>query len=322
MLNGKNYTEFGNCCSVNEYFKAQSYDQFDLEFDVVGPYTLDYNMAYYGANDKYGNDKNADRMVWEACVQAQEDGVKFADYDWDGDMEAEEVFVVYAGYGEAVQGADPNTIWPHMYWLRYAAYNFTSQDGITVNTYACANELMGISGTQFEGIGTFCHEFSHCLGLPDFYDTSGVTNNFGLSRWSVMSTGCYSGDGYAPSGYTSYERMFCNWLTPTELKEGANVVDMRPISESKDAFIIYNEANKNEFYLLENRQLTGTDIELPGHGMLVLHVDYDEYIWKDNSVNNETKHQRCTIIPADNSCTESWLSLAGDPFPARNVKYP
>ena len=42
-------------------------------------------------------------------------------------------------------------------------------DGVTVDTYACGSELMGISGKTLDGIGTMCHEYSHCLGLPDFY---------------------------------------------------------------------------------------------------------------------------------------------------------
>lgn len=319
MLNGKNYTDFGNSCSVNEYFKAQSYGEFDLTFDVAGPYTLEYNMAHYGGNDLDGQDKLPERMVWEACRQADKEGIKFADYDWDGDKEAEEVFIVYAGYCEAYQDADPNTIWPHMYWLDYCGYRFTSSDGIKVNTYACANELYGTSGNEIEGIGTFCHEFSHCLGLPDFYDTQ-YSGNFGMSYWSVMDAAIFINRGYTPTGYTAYEKMFCGWLDPTVLNEGVNVAGMRPISESKDAYIIYNDADHDEFYILENRQKKGTDKDAVGHGMLVVHVDYDKTVWKNNTVNNEKKHQRCTIIAADNSYTDSETGLAADPFPGTRRK--
>ena len=312
MMNKEGYTDFGNASSVHDYFKEQSYGQLDLTFDVVGPVTVAGNMADYGRNDYHGSDgTTAAKMVYEACQLADKE-VDFADYDWNGDGEAEQVFVIFAGYNEA-QGGPSTSIWPHEWCISYAGYNLTL-DGVKINTYGCTSELTGSAGSSLDGIGTACHEFSHCLGLPDMYDTS--KGNFGMGRWSIMDQGTYAGNGYAPVGYTSYERMFSGWLTPTELTEACHVADMKPITDSPEAYIIYNEANRNEYYLLENRQKQGSDAELSGHGLLVLHVDYNKWDWANNTVNNSyNDHERCTIIPADGSRSNSTSDLMGDPYP-------
>lgn len=316
MFNQEGYAENGCSGSVRDYFYRQSYNTFELDFDVVGPVTVSKNMSYYGGNDRYGNDMHPEQMVKEAC-QLVDSQVDFSDYDWDGDGEVEQVYVVYAGYGEAsdVYGDLEDTIWPHEYVLSGGGSPLYV-DGVKVDTYSCSNELAGWSGTKLDGIGTAVHEFSHCLGLPDFYDTAG--SSFGMDQWSVMDYGCYGDDGYKPTGYTAYERWFSGWLTPVEISSFAEVEDMKPLAESPEAYVLYNDANRNEYYLLENRQQVGDDVALDGHGLLVVHVDYDATEWYMNRVNNVKSHQRMTIIPADNSLNSN--SLAGDPFPGTKRK--
>lgn len=317
MFNKEGYTGNGNAMSVHDYFKEQSYGQFDLTFDVMGPVTVSHNMSYYGANDMSGNDKRPGEMVAEAC-RLVNDSVNFADYDWDGDGEAELVFVVYAGYGEAsdpYSGRLDNTIWPHQWYLSSQGI-YLELDNVWIDNYACSSELDGSSGTRMDGIGTACHEFSHCFGLPDLYDTYG--SNFGMSYWSILDYGCYAGNGYGPVGYTAYERWASGWLEPVELVNDTTITGMKAIAESPEAYVIYNEADKDECYILENRQAVNSDANVPGHGMLVIHLDYDENVWWNNSVNASASRQRCTIIAADNAY--SYYSLQGDPFPGTRGK--
>jgi len=312
MLNGLDNPYGRNYGSVREYFRAQSYNQFDIEFDIAGPVTVSGTMASYGANDSEGNDKAPGKMVAEAIALVDDD-INFKNYDWDGDGEVENIYVIYAGFGEAYDGADENTIWPHQWQLsdRYNYGKAVTADGVTIDTYACGSELMGTKGTTLDGIGTMCHEYSHCLGLPDFYDTEG--SNFGMNTWSVMDYGCYNNSGFCPAGYTAYERWFSGWLEPTELNSATAITDMPNIEENPVAYIVYNDQNHNEYYLLENHQKVGWDKYAQGHGMLVVHADYDEYAWYSNVVNNTSSRQRMTIIPADNKC--STATLSGDPYP-------
>ena len=320
MLNGINNPYGKNFGSVREYFRAQSYGLFDVEFDVVGPVTVSQNMSYYGKDYSSGDkDKYCYKMIEEACnlVDSQ---VDFSDYDWDGDGEVENIYVTYAGYGQAA-GASSSTIWPHQWSLSAAHYyygteqnhtNFTFKlDNVIIDTYACGPELDGTSGSTLSGIGTMCHEYSHCLGLPDFYDTQGT--NFGMDCWSLMDYGCYNGGGFHPSGYTAYERWFSGWLEPKELNSPYFVGALKPIEDEPDAYVIYNDKNRNEYYLLANHQQKGWDKKAGGHGMMVNHVYYQSSKWSENSVNNTASQQCMTLIPADNSLSGSTLS--GDLYP-------
>ena len=313
LLNERGYSEGDFVGSVKDYFYDQSGGKFELDFDVAGPVTLSQEYSYYGRDvGQAGDDVRPGEMVAEAC-RLVDDAVDFANYDWDGDGEVDQVFVLYAGYGQN-DGGTSNTVWPHEWTLQEAMGQTIELDGVVINTYACGSELDGLG--NLAGIGTICHEFSHCLGLPDMYDTRPNGTNFGMSIWDLMDQGSYGGDGYCPSGYTSYEKMVCGWQEPTVLTQSVDVANMRPLSEGGETFIIYNDAHKDEYYLLENRQPTGWDADLYGRGLLVLHVDYDEEAWAMNTVNNTSDHQRCTIVHADNS-DRSWTrrDLRGDPYP-------
>ena len=309
MLNGLNNPYGKNKGSVREYFRAQSYNQFDVEFDIAGPVTLSNNMEYYGKNDSNGDDLHPGEMIKEAC-QLVNSQINFADYDWDGDGEVENIYVTYAGYGEA-SGAPSNTVYPHQWALSSATGSSLNLDGVVVDTYACGSELYGITGTTIDGVGTMCHEYSHCLGLPDFYDTEG--SNFGMDVWSLMDYGCYNGDGYCPAGYTAYERWYSGWLEPVVLSESCVVKEMKNIEQNPEAYILYNDNNKNEYYMLANHQQIEWDKEAAVHGLMIMHVDYNSSAWINNVVNNTTNHQRMTIIPADNLLTTS--SISNDLWP-------
>ena len=324
FFNKVGYNKHGMIGSVHDYFYNCSYGQFDLTFDVVGPVTVSNTMDYYGKNNSNDEDMHPAQMVCEAVRLAEAAGTDFTQYDWDNDGEVDQVFVIYAGYAEA-SGAASNTIWPHEWNLSDAKYYGDGEgaitvDGVRVNTYAVSSEFRGYSGQIIDGIGSACHEFSHCMAIPDAYDTSG-NGSFGMDCWDIMDYGCYNGPtehGEVPWEYTSYERMYCGWLTPTELKDPASIQNMKPLTTDPEAYIIYNEGNRNEYYLLENRQPIGGDVYGYGHGMLVIHVDFNAQNWSENTVNYYSARQRMTIIPADGSLkglAYGETDLAGDPYP-------
>lgn len=330
IANEKNFSYGDFKGSMYDYFYAQSDGQFELTFDVIGPVEVSQTQAYYGSNDSEGNDKYPAKMVIEALKLADSQ-VNYADYDWDGDGEVEQVYVVYAGKGEADGGAS-TTIWPHEWQLSSAAYygdgsGAQTLDGVKIDTYACGGELNGQSGS-IAGIGTMCHEFSHCLGYPDFYDTD-YSGGQGMFEWDLMDSGSYNGDGYQPAGYTSYERWVAGWRTPVELTSTTQVNNMPALTENNaTSYIIYNNGNRNEYFLLENRQKTGWDASIPGAGLLILHVDYSASAWSSNTPNDTPSHQRMTWVAADNQYqyttyqgTKYYTTegAANDPFPYGSV---
>ena len=282
FFNQVGYSHAGMKGSVRDYFKEQSYDQLTIDFDVYGPYTPSKKMAYYGEPEKdnsgkiINNDLRPAEMVGEAIDAAEAAGVDFSKYDWDKDGNVDQVFVIYAGYAQS-QGADDNTIWPHEWYLSADNEKARRYDNVKIDQYACSSELRGDGIDNpgvLDGIGTACHEFSHCMGLPDMYDTSVEGDNYGTSRWDVMCSGSYNEDACVPAGYTSYERWFSRWLTPVELNAPVTVTNMKPLAQQGEAYVIYNDAKEKdingEYYLLENRQPVGFDQGLYGHGLLVL----------------------------------------------------
>ena len=329
IANQANFSQGNFKGSMFDYFNAQSDGQFQLTFDVVGPVTVSKTQSYYGSNDTSGNDKHPAAMVIEA-LQLADSEVNYADYDWDKNGEVEQVYVVYAGKGEADGGA-ANTIWPHE-WTLSSAKSYgdgtgaQTMDGVKIDTYACGAELNGLTGS-IAGIGTMCHEFSHCLGYPDFYDTD-YSGGQGMGSWDLMDGGSYNGDGYRPAGYTSYERWVAGWKTPVELTSTRQVNNLKSLQDGGESYIIYNPGNSNEYFLLENRQKRGWDADLPGAGLLILHVDYSASAWKNNTPNDDPSHQRMTWIPADNQYQYTTYEdtkyyteagMANDPYPYGSI---
>ncbi|MBO7458363.1 MAG: M6 family metalloprotease domain-containing protein [Paludibacteraceae bacterium] len=289
MLNVSGYNENGGIGSARDYFIACSDSVFSPVFDCYGPVTLSKGYAYYGANSGSNNSVHADRMVVEACNLVADMGVDMAQYDTNNDGRLDNVFIYYAGHNEA-EGGGANTIWPH----RSAIGGDERVSGKRIYDYACTSELRGSAGTGMCGIGTFCHEFGHVLGLPDYYDTG--YNYYTVGTWDIMCSGSYNGNGKTPPVYTSGERFELGWLKPVQLKE-AGLYTLEPLETSNTAYLIaktehnlsWESASPNEYWLLENRQAVGWDAAasvLPGTGMLIWHITYSSVAWGANEPNN------------------------------------
>jgi len=290
LLNQKGYNKNSAVGSARDYFIACSDSIFQPTFDVYGPYTLPQTSAYYAAN----NDRNAEQMIIHACSLAYNAGVNLSQYDTSGNGYVDNVFVFYAGYSEA-SGGGSNTIWPHR-WVVTSRPQFGN---VRIYDYACSSELKNASGTEMDGIGTFVHEFSHVLGLPDLYNTynSWDTN---LEYWDVMDLGCYNGpgrNGDVPAMYSAYEMFYLGWFMP-EILTMCNNYSLEPLhSANKKAYLVarnnshnLNGQNPNatEFYMVENRQQISYDRYLPGSGLLITRINFNSSRWNNNTVNNSS----------------------------------
>lgn len=311
MFNKTGFNEHSATGSVADYFKASSNGQFTPTLDVLGPVKLSKTMSYYGGNNRYGDDQAPEQMVIDACAML-DSSVDFSVYDTDNDGVIDNVYVVYAGYGEA-QGAPDETIWPHSWAVQSGAGKTKYLDGKLLDHYATSNELNGTSGTDLDGIGTFCHEFSHVMGLPDLYATT-YTSSFTPGEYSLMDYGSYNNDSHTPPTHSAYERYCLGWIDP-EVLESPEIVTIRSISDQGgyNSSRIIKTGKTNEYFVLENRQQTGWDKYIPGHGMLVWHIDYDPSVWRENVCNNTPSHQYIDIEEADGKQSE--YNRNGDTFP-------
>lgn len=310
-MNEEGYSENGATGSARDYFISQSMGMFTPVFDVVGPVTMEFPYRYYGSNrnDEEAKDNAPKEMIFNATKAAQAQGLIDIDsYDGDGDGYVDMVYVIYAGKGEA-DGGGPNTIWPHMSDIQSdAQFAFQTIEGKRLSLYACSAEKRG-DGT-FSGIGTFCHEYGHCLGLPDMYDTD-YSGGFGLGDFDIMSGGGYNNKGNTPPAYSAFERYTLGWLELVELDTDQNVT-LQPLTSSNTAYRISTD-REEEFFTVENRQYQDWDLYLPSRGLMITHIYYDESVWQENKVNDDPEHPHVRIMAADNVWSRSTQN--GDLYP-------
>ena len=297
--------------SVLQYFTDQSNGKYTPQYDMYGIYDLPSSRATYGGNDSQGNDKGVALMVCDAIDKAGGD-IDWSQYDNDGDGEADVCIVVYAGPGEA-QSSVREAVWPCQWSLSAGQYygdgtGARHRNGVTIDRFAVFNETYGSSdnGTMLDGIGVFCHEFSHCLGLPDFYCTTYASGRPGMGGWSLMNSGCYNGgaiSGDTPIGYSAYEKNFMDWIDYIEPEEDTHytlpVFNAKSL-ESDQAIKIVSDLNENEYFILENRRKQGWDQYIADEGVLITHFTYVPDRWESNTVNNEVL-QLATVMAADNN---------------------
>lgn len=314
MLNAKNFRDNGATGSVIKYFKESSDELFRPVFDVYGPVQLDHPRYYYGENDERGNDKQPELMLVDACRKLAEAGeIDFSQYDTNGDGFVDNIFIIYAGKGEASSGI-AETVWPHSFELTKAGIDL-QYNGVTISKYGCSNELR--NDNVPDGIGTFVHEFSHVLGLPDLYNTVNSMDDETPGPWSVMDRGPYNNNSCTPPAYSCFERYSLGWCEPDTLAATGDYT-LQDINASNHCYLVPNPKNGREFLMFENRQQQGWDKYIPGHGMLVWHIEFAQQVWNSNTPNNNPGHKRVDIVEADNKY--GGYSYEGDPWPGSKKK--
>ena len=246
---------------VADYFREQSRGRLNLQFDIYGPVKVEGTAKrnyYYN----YGESEISDAVK----KLREAETTDFSIYDWNGNGRVNQVVFVAAGYtGNDVSGY----IWPN-------SSPFASK--MPGDIYA---DFSSISCEMWEenklcGIGTIIHEFCHCLGLPDIFPLYEASAFSAVDEWDLMDGGNYTNFGWCPPNLSAMELMYMGWATPIELTEPTTIQGMKPLSQNGNTYIVRCSSNADEYYLLENRQKVSWDKYIGGHGLLILHVDYDE----------------------------------------------
>lgn len=315
--------------SVSDYFYVMSQGTYTPQFDVVGPYKLNYSSLYYGQGDK----DNTQALVSDAC-KAADKNVDFSEYDADGDGMVDLVYIIYAGYPASMSG-NPNDIWP-----KSGTGGFGTYDGKKVSRFGVhaelnfGRELNQKNGFLLSGIGLFCHEFSHTLGLPDLYPTvdASKVDNQNPEMWDLMDGGEYTyNGGYCPTPYSPWEMDAMGWATPVELSDEKQTVTLKSYGKERIAYKIKGENDK--YLLIQNIQKGGWwngVANVYNTGMLVWRIDYNnEDVNLFDNPNNTLGKPKVMIVPADGYVISDYnhgdgkqwtdeeykASLKGDPFP-------
>ena len=332
--------ETANLCSVAKYFEKVSFGQFVPQFDVYGPVTLPSALKTYGGTKSDGSDESSKmKLLFQDACALMNDSLDFSQYDANDDGYVDLVIIVYAGYSQSMSGNSNECIWPKSGTTEGGTY-----DGKKVSRYAVNAELNGYPGCwskapfeRINGTGTMCHEFCHTLGLPDFYPTiaSIKGDNQGMEYWSLMDSGNYNSNGYAPIALNAWEREAFGWMEIADLTEGVDL-DIKSIDDGGTAYRIANDNDESghEYFVIENIQKIGINQAHKANGLVVYHIDYDKtaFSLSSNSVNNQKGHPRMTVVPADGLLfaqynvgktidgkviknADFYEQLAGDPFP-------
>jgi immune inhibitor A len=326
-----NSTVGRNYGSVKKYFSDMSFGTFTPQFDIYGPYQMSQKLKYYGDGDK----DHMDRLIPELCQLADAD-IDFSQYDQNNDGKVDLVYIICASYSQSWTQNSSDCIWPKSgSAANYGKTDFGIYDGKGVYRFGVHTELNAYPGAftqpyRINGVGLFCHEFSHCLGLPDIYPTTKTAQtalNPGMENWDLMDGGEYVYNGYYPTEYTAWEREAMGWITIEELTDSGDV-ELVNIDRGGKAYRIRNENHPNEYFIIQNIQQDKWNAYQEGHGMIVFHVDYDQTIFNNNKVNDIPGIPRMSIVPADGKVLSSYnvdnvtitsrdyyTELAGDPFP-------
>ena len=299
LFNENGYNEGYGLGSVADYFRDQSGGLFNLQFDIYGP--IKVSISAKGSYPNYGYNAMEEALAALDTLTTQD----FSVYDWNEDGVVEQMLFVAAGLcGNQASGY----IWPN---TDYTTLNAPGKKEMVNTCITC--ELW--RDKTLCGIGTICHEFAHCLGLPDIYPTSGSSYFSVVDEWDLMDGGNYTNKGWCPPNLSTLEKMLLGWGEPTELTAATSITGMKPMSEGGETFIIRNSGHYDEFYILENRRRTNWDKGLPGEGLTIFHVDYDRDLWSSNGVNTSDSHLRYDLFHADGKDYKTW-------DPANNGKDP
>jgi len=327
LMNQVGYSVGGDKGSVHDYYIENSYGQLNLVITVAGPYTVSKPWAYYGANDP-ATDQDYTTRVQEFATEAanlafKDPAINPADYDNDGDGYIDAFHIIYAGYGEEVQGSDPNCIWAHEFYIPTLQFG-TKQ----LYKYSCSCELQGTSGSSITHIGVICHEMGHIFGAPDFYDTDdkGSGGQFtGTGKWDLMGSGNWNNNGACPAHINMYQKIQYGWVNPTILTQPQAITGMLNSANNAVAYR-YDTSTPGEYYILENRQQTGFDQYVPGNGLLIYHVSLTNSDINNNRVNvgsPQKMYPVCASASTNPSGTpDSYGSINTDgcPFPGTSNK--
>jgi M6 family metalloprotease-like protein len=279
--------------------------------------------SYYAYNNS-SYSTHVKELVKQCVDAAVANGVDFSLYDNDGDGSVDGLFIVHAGKG-AEEGSDLTNIWSHAGWLD-GIYTVTA-NGKKIDRYIIVPELYNSNHVE---IGVFCHEYGHMLGLPDMYDVDGSTNgsSSGLGYWCLMAGGSWGGNGYTPerpSHMSAYCKELLGYTVPTVVasSQALSIPQAETNAFSYKVWLDNNQAD--EYMLIENRQKTNFDLNIPGSGLLMYHVDKNlADIWPgSNNINVTNTHLGVKLYEADGLeqlATAVNRGSDGDPYPGSTNK--
>lgn len=318
--------------TMRDFYLDMSYSQFTVSGTVYGWQQVAHDQSYYSTHRTRFDNPNS-KEFFKEVLDLTDASVDFTQYDNDGpdglpNSGDDDGYVDTVWFISAGQQGD-NNIWPHFYnyslWFgnAYETKDLGANGSpLKVEDYLVVNALESFS-TNMTGIGVFCHEFGHALGLPDLYDIDG--SSFGIGAWSLMSqyslirTGAGNGQN-RPVGMDAWCKAHLGWIVPEIISPGQTLhKTIRDSYRHPEAYILWRNGQPgDEYFLIENRQAFGFDQGIWNTGLLVWHIDNAKFkfgsggVGWDNSGNADETHRGVDLLEADGRET---FGDDGDPYP-------
>ena len=251
--------------SMTSFYQEMSYGALKVTGRVAGWLRMPQPYAFYvdgqsGTGTRFP--RNTPGLLQDALTAYCRSN-SLAGFDANGDGFVDGLFLVHAGPGAEMQASPAqrkSMIWSHK-WTLPAPF---TNNGVKAFAYFTAPE---------DGrLGVFSHEFGHFIGLPDLYDTS--YRSRGVGDWCLMAGGSWGRNGDTPARLSAWCLAQLGWITPRNVRT-TRTIELRTLESRKSACLRVWSGGKAspEYFLLENRQQSGRDAALPGHGLAVWHID-------------------------------------------------
>ncbi len=251
---------------LSSYYTEVSYGKVSITGQVVGWYMAPHPMGYYGHDSqKPGDDDNVKQLARDA-VTLLPSGFDVSFYSFNF------LVIVHSGQDQAAdQGkVKSDEIWSECHCSVFPNYPETTPiyaQGKSYTNYAILSE--------FNGVGTYAHEWGHLFGLPDIYDTDNEESYVGY--WSLMDSGnwcCPNDYQGTPSYIGAWGASLLGWLTPPVADSTVllSSFDLKPL-ESSQATAVLIPVSPTTYYLIEDRLKIGSDSSLAASGILIYFAD-------------------------------------------------
>ena len=281
-LFGPGDSSHGYFDSLSNYYKRSSYQQLNISGSVLGWYKTNYNR-----DTIVQSDFEREKLIKEVMNYYHNEGHDFSQYDNDNDGYIDCLMVYWSG---------PDNGWANFWWGEKIYFNDPtySIDGKKIGGYTWQWESNPV-GSPFWA-DTAIHEVGHILGLPDYYDYNPDIGPKGGAGGLDIMDGVW-GD------HNGFSKWVLDWISPNVISSGTQSLTLNPSGISKDAVLMMPEITINdlfsEFFLVQNRSRTGNDIDYPGNGFVIWHVDAklndNNYLYN----NSNTAHKLLRVMEAD-----------------------
>ncbi len=258
--------------SLNDFFHENSYDSCNIVGSIAG-------NSWFMCGNNYSKYYDGNYMLSTGSTLARDaiakadSTVDFRIFDRNNDGRIDATLVVHAGPGGEDTG-NQNHCWSHA----IPSFSYTTNEGVRISGVTNVPEVNLVTPareTTLCCIAVMTHEFGHLIGLPDLYD--GSRNTWGVGYWGLMGYGAWGAGGntpWSPSHLETWSKLQAGYLSPIVITRDTMNLKIVDVETHPIAYKVWRMGrNSDTCFYLENRQKKGFDTPLPGHGLLIWHID-------------------------------------------------